>query len=65
MRKNEKAARGQNLRTETAPDRSSLKQDDTEALMGKKCGGGPRDLSHSLMGNKSVDFMDTPPKPRK
>jgi hypothetical protein len=59
MRKNEKAARGQNIRTETSPDKSSYKMDNTKALMGKKCGGGPRDTSHSLSGaGSTVDYMD-------
>jgi hypothetical protein len=59
MRKNEKAARGQNLRTETSPDRSSYKQNNNEALMGKKCKGGPRDVGHSLSGaGSAVDYMN-------
>lgn len=52
MIKKEKVARGQNLRTETAPDRSSYDDDNNEALMGRKMGGGPLDLSASLSGSK-------------
>lgn len=59
MKKTEKAARGQTIRTETAPDRSSYKQNANEALMGKKMGGGPRNTGHSLSSaGDTVDYMD-------
>ena len=67
MRKTEKAARGQTIITETAGDRSSYKQDDNEALMGRKMAGGPLDLSSSLGGGspeKDVNYMDKAAKPR-
>lgn len=58
MKKTEKARAGQTIITETAPDRSSFKQDNSKALLGNKMGGGPRDVSHSLKGDKTVDYMD-------
>lgn len=59
MRKTEKAARGQKIVTETSPDRSSHKMNKDEALCGKKMGGGPRDVGHSLSGaGSSVDYME-------
>jgi hypothetical protein len=59
VKKVEKGANGTVIRTETSPDRSSYKQNNTEALMGKKCGGGPRDVSHSLSGaGMTVDYME-------
>lgn len=48
MKKSESAHMGQKIVTESAPDRSSHKVNADEALMGRKCGGGPTDLSHSL-----------------
>ena len=48
MKKEESAHFGQKIRTETSPDRSSHKIKADEALMGRKMGGGPTDLSHSL-----------------
>ncbi len=44
----EKAARGQVIRTDTGVDHSSHKVDHNEALMGRKMGGGYKDVSHSL-----------------
>lgn len=58
MRKTEKAVRGQRIWSETSPDKSSYKQNNNEALMGKKCGGGPRDVGHSLSGGSTVDYME-------
>ena len=46
--KDEKAHFGQKIRTEYAPDRSSHKVNQDEAIMGRKMKGGPTDLSHSL-----------------
>lgn len=57
MKKHEKARDGQKIVTETAPDRSSHKMDKDMALCGKKMGGGPRDVSHSLKGSSTVDYM--------
>lgn len=67
MRKTEKAARGQKIWTETAPDRSSHKMNNDECLNGKKMGGGPLDLSSSLSTGKVGDgnYMDAAPKSRK
>lgn len=66
MRNTEKAHRGQTIRTETGPDRSSHKMDSNEALMGRKTGGGPMDLSHSISGGDVADkYSETPPKPRR
>ena len=45
MKKTEKAVRGQTIRTECAPDRSSYKMDKDACLMGKKMKGGPRDTT--------------------
>jgi hypothetical protein len=51
MRKTEKAHLGQTIITESSPDPySSHKLDETRAIRGKKMGGGPSDLSHSLPG---------------
>lgn len=50
MMKTEKAARGQTMRTETGPDRSSHPCNDREAIMGRKMPGGATDVSHSLSG---------------
>lgn len=55
MRIDEKAIRGQKLRTETSPDKSSHMVDQKEALVGRKCGGGPTDVSHSLSGAGMVE----------
>lgn len=66
MRKEESAVRGQKIRTETGPDRSSHKTDMNEAIMGRKMGGGPTDLSHSLSGGATtVNHMGKAPKSRK
>lgn len=56
VKKVEKVGMGQNLRTEMAPDRSSYMKGD---LAMKKCGGGPRDVSHSLSGaGGAVDYLN-------
>jgi hypothetical protein len=56
MRKTESAVRGQTIITESSPDRSSHTVKDT---MGRKCGGGPMDVSHSLSGAGQVeDYND-------
>jgi hypothetical protein len=62
MRKTEKAARGQTIRTEAAPTREKAFRNvsDGEALLGKKMGGGPRDTSHSLSSaGNTVDYTGT------
>lgn len=51
----EKAHFGQTIRTETSPDRSSHKVNAKEALEGRKMGGGPTDLSHSLTAGSYND----------
>lgn len=66
MRKEEKAHFGQTLRTETGPDRSSYKPNETESLMGRKMGGGPRWTGHSLSSaGETVDYNDVPPNSRR
>lgn len=50
MRKDESAARGQKIRTESGPDRSSERRGVDESVMGRKMGGGPTDLSATLGG---------------
>lgn len=79
MRKVEKAARGQELWTDTGRDVEKpfkgrpagagyAEVEDDEALMGRKMGGGPLDLSSSLSGGdpeKSVDYADKAPTKRK
>ena len=47
-KKTEKAHFGQTICTETAPDRSSHKVNESEALMGRKMKGGPTDLSRTM-----------------
>ena len=46
----DKAARGQTIRTECAPDRSSHPVNEREAIRGRKMAGGATDVSHSLSG---------------
>jgi hypothetical protein len=48
MRKEESAHKGQKIRTESNPDKSSHKVNMNEALSGREMKGGPTDLSHSL-----------------
>ena len=54
-RMEEEAVRGQTIRTESSPDKSSYPNDKREALMGRKMGGGPTDVSHSLTGAGQVE----------
>ena len=54
MKKEESAHFGQKIRTESSPDRSSDKTGMSEAVMGRKMGGGPKDVSHSLGGAGDV-----------
>jgi hypothetical protein len=54
----EKAARGQSIRTETGPDRSSHKVNAREALMGREMTGGVTNLGHSISGANSVSMND-------
>ena len=64
MRKKERAHFGQEICTETSPDRSSHKVDANEALMGRKMKGGPTDVSHSLGGAGEVQtYNDKGGKP--
>jgi hypothetical protein len=51
----EGAARGQTIRTETGPNRSSHKVNESEALAGRKMAGGPTDVGHSLTGAGEVN----------
>ena len=52
MRDHESAARGQKIRTESAPDRSSKgEKGDKEALHGRTMKGGPENLEHSMKPN--------------
>lgn len=50
----EEAARGGKVRTETAPMREKTVSgiNNREAVMGRKMGGGPTDISHSISGGK-------------
>lgn len=57
MRKDESAANGQRLRTETAPDRSSHKFGGDESCCGRKMKGGPTDVSHSIKSGMAVPGM--------
>lgn len=54
MAMTEKAARGQTIRTETSPNRSSHKVNEKEALMGRGNTGGPNSVAHSLSGAGEV-----------
>lgn len=54
MKKEESAHFGQKIRTETGPDRSAYKPKPEETLSGRKMGGGPKDVSHSLGGAGDV-----------
>lgn len=54
MKKMEKVGSGQTIRTDTGPDRSGHKVNMNEALCGRKMGGGPTDISHSLSGGGSA-----------
>jgi hypothetical protein len=54
----ESAVRGQTIRTETAPVREASIVNESEALGGRKMGGGPKDMSASLKGPGR--FNDTP-----
>lgn len=66
MRKEEKAHFGQTLRHETGPDRSTYQVNEMESFMGRKMGGGPRDVSHSLTSaGETVDYNDVPAKSRR
>ena len=66
MKKEEKAHFGQTIRTEAAADRSSHSVNKDEALMGRKMGGGPTDVSHSLSGAGNVEtYNDEGKKSRK
>lgn len=62
MRKEESVGRGQTIRTETGPDRSSHKLDPNEALNGRKMAGGPTDLSRTM---KVGMYDDAAPKSRR
>ena len=60
MKKETDAHFGQKIRNETSADRSSHKTNANEALMGRKCGGGILDVSHSLSGaGNVVTYNDT------
>lgn len=54
MKKEMKAHFGQTIRVEGPADKSSHQVNATEALMGRKCGGGITDVSHSLSGAGEV-----------
>ncbi len=57
----ENAVRGQKLRTECAPDRSSFMGKSHDQIAGRKMGGGPRDVSHSLGGaGETMDYNNKP-----
>lgn len=66
MRKDEAAVRGQKIRTESGPDRSSHSLNMNESIMGRKMGGGPNDMSHSLgEGGGSSNHNNDPVGSRK
>jgi hypothetical protein len=50
MKKDESAARGQKIRTESAPDRSSEKRGIGESVFGRSMKGNGHDLSATLQG---------------
>ena len=66
MKKEESAHFGQKIRTESSPDRSSDKTGMDTAVTGRKMGGGPKDVSHSLGGAGDVQtYNDAGKKSRK
>ena len=65
MKKEESAHFGQKIRTESSPDRG-YKGGDAESVLGRKMGGGPKDVSHSLGGAGDVQtYNDSGKKSRK
>ncbi|MGH6791582.1 MAG: hypothetical protein ACRECF_02450 [Methyloceanibacter sp.] len=54
----EKAKRGQTIRCESSPDKSSMKMSQKEAVVGPMLKGGAKDLSHSLKGASVVSPND-------
>ncbi len=60
-RMKESAKNGQQVCTDTAPDRSSHIGDTRQAAMGASMAGGDQDISHSLSGGgRAVSYNDTP-----
>lgn len=65
MAMEEKAARGQTIRTETSPNRNAPGVNMNEALAGRKMAGAPDDISSSISGSKVATYNDDAAKSRK